>query len=47
VDLLVGDATKAKEKLGWEPKYSLEDGLAKVVDYLRDKSSGCKSAYVI
>ena len=25
VDLLVGDATKAKEKLGWVPKYSLED----------------------
>tara|TARA_R110002073_G_scaffold279026_1_gene443064 strand:+ start:341030 stop:342145 length:1116 start_codon:yes stop_codon:yes gene_type:complete len=25
VDLLVGDATKAKQKLGWTPKYSLED----------------------
>lgn len=25
VDLLIGDATKAKEKLGWVPKYSLED----------------------
>ncbi|TBN00196.1 GDP-mannose 4,6-dehydratase [Hyunsoonleella flava] len=25
VDLLVGDATKAKEKLGWEPKYQLVD----------------------
>ncbi len=24
VDLLVGDATKAKEKLGWVPKYNLE-----------------------
>lgn len=24
VDYLLGDATKAKEKLGWEPKYSLE-----------------------
>ncbi len=24
VDLLIGDATKAKTKLGWEPKYSLE-----------------------
>ena len=23
VDLLVGDATKAKEKLGWRPKYDL------------------------
>ncbi|PQV49638.1 GDPmannose 4,6-dehydratase [Jejuia pallidilutea] len=25
VDLLIGDATKAKEKLGWEPKYQLKD----------------------
>ena len=25
VDLLVGDASKAKEKLGWIPEYSLED----------------------
>ena len=23
VDLLIGDATKAKEKLGWVPKYDL------------------------
>ena len=28
VDLLIGDATKAKEKLGWQPKYNLE-GLVK------------------
>ena len=25
VDLLVGDATKAKKKLGWEPKYTVEE----------------------
>lgn len=25
VELLIGDATKAKEKLGWEPKYQLSD----------------------
>lgn len=25
VDLLIGDATKAREKLGWVPEYSLED----------------------
>lgn len=25
VDLLIGDATKAKEKLGWIPKYNLEN----------------------
>ena len=26
VDILVGDATKAKQQLGWEPEYDL-DGL--------------------
>ncbi len=25
VDILVGDASKAKEKLGWEPKHTLDD----------------------
>jgi GDPmannose 4,6-dehydratase len=25
VDLLIGDPTKAKEKLGWEPQYTLEE----------------------
>ncbi|QTD36210.1 GDP-mannose 4,6-dehydratase [Polaribacter batillariae] len=25
VDLLIGDATKAKEKLGWEPEFTLQD----------------------
>ena len=25
VDLLIGDPTKAKEKLGWIPEYDLED----------------------
>jgi GDPmannose 4,6-dehydratase len=28
VDLLIGDATKAKKDLGWEPKFDL-DGLIK------------------
>ena len=31
VDLLVGDATKAKQKLGWEPKYSVEELLKEMV----------------
>ena len=25
VDLLIGDATKAREKLGWVPEYNLQD----------------------
>jgi len=31
VDLLVGDASKAKEKLGWEPKYTVEELLKEMV----------------
>lgn len=32
VDLLIGDATKAKEKLGWVPKYSLADMVKEMVE---------------
>jgi GDPmannose 4,6-dehydratase len=32
VDLLHGDATKAKERLGWEPEISLEDMVAEMVE---------------
>jgi GDPmannose 4,6-dehydratase len=32
VDLLIGNATKAKEKLGWECKYSLSDLVKDMVD---------------
>ncbi len=32
VDLLLGDATKAKEKLGWVPKYTLEQLVKEMVD---------------
>jgi GDPmannose 4,6-dehydratase len=31
VDLLIGDATKAKEKLGWEPKYTLAEMIKEMV----------------
>ena len=31
------DITKAKEVLGWEPKVDLETGLAKTIEYFRDK----------
>ena len=32
VDILIGDATKAKEKLGWEPKHTLEDLVKEMVE---------------
>lgn len=32
VDLLLGDATKAKEKLGWTPKYTLNELAKEMVD---------------
>jgi GDPmannose 4,6-dehydratase len=31
VDLLIGDATKAKEKLGWEPTYTLAEMIQEMV----------------
>jgi GDPmannose 4,6-dehydratase len=31
VDLLIGDATKARTLLGWEPKYNLEEMVAEMV----------------
>ena len=31
------DITLARTKLGWEPKVSLEEGLARTIDYLRAK----------
>jgi nucleoside-diphosphate-sugar epimerase len=31
------DITKAKKILGWEPKVSLEEGLAKTIEYLRGR----------
>ena len=31
VELLIGDATKAKEKLGWQPKYTLKEMVKEMV----------------
>jgi GDPmannose 4,6-dehydratase len=31
VDLLIGDPSKAKQKLGWEPKYSLKEMITEMV----------------
>ena len=32
VDLLIGDAAKAKERLGWEPTVRFEELVAMMVD---------------
>ena len=33
VNLLIGDPTKAKEKLGWSPDTSIDDLVEKMVNY--------------
>lgn len=42
VDVLLGDASKAKEKLGWMPKTSLEElvGMMVNADFERQESTG-------
>ncbi len=41
-DFLSLDASKAKKKLGWKPKYSLDEGLSKTVEYWRQMLEGEK-----
>jgi len=36
VDDLVADATKARELLGWEPEVSLDEGLVRTIDWVRE-----------
>src|ERR1051326_1096905 len=31
VDTLIGDASKAKEKLGWQPKYTLDEMITEMI----------------
>ena len=42
VMLLLGDNSKARNLLGWEPIYSLDDGLREVVDYVKENLKGYK-----
>jgi dTDP-glucose 4,6-dehydratase len=35
--ILIGDNRKAKELLGWEPKYTFEEGIKKTISFLSDK----------
>ena len=36
-NIMIGDNTKAKELLGWEPKYTLEQGLEKTIAFWKEK----------
>jgi UDP-glucose 4-epimerase len=36
---LVADNEKAKELLGWQPKYSFDEGLEKLVDWYKNYRS--------
>ena len=38
VDRLCADSRKGQSILGWTPKYSLEDGLAATVEWIRENS---------
>lgn len=44
---LIADNSKAKRLLGWQPCHSLESGLNKVVEYLRENSKSYKLTYVV
>ncbi|MBI2691023.1 MAG: GDP-mannose 4,6-dehydratase [Solirubrobacterales bacterium] len=44
VDLLIGDATKAKEKLGWEPKVSFDELVTGMVDADMEDLTGRRPA---
>jgi GDPmannose 4,6-dehydratase len=55
VDLLIGDASKAKQKLGWEPKYTLAQMISEMVasdvkaveksKFLKDKGFDVKNEF--
>jgi GDPmannose 4,6-dehydratase len=42
VPVLIGDATKAKEKLGWQPKTSFKELIAEMVEAERDSVSNAR-----
>lgn len=38
VERLCADASKARELLGWEPKHTLEEGLARTIEWIRENN---------
>ena len=48
VQRLISDISKAKKLLGWEPKYSLEEGLKETIDWVRKNIKNYKTnMYVV
>ena len=43
VDFLLGDATKAKEKLGWKPTFTIDDLIAEMMEHDISMESNIKS----
>ena len=44
IQILYGDSTKAKTVLGWNPKYSLDEGLRLTMEFWKKKLAGADSS---
>ena len=48
VERLLADASRAREELGWHPRVTLEEGMARTVDWIRDNAGHYRvNAYVV
>ena len=45
INCLIGDNSLARDTLGWEPKYSLKEGLEETISYIRNKTCFQKPVY--
>ena len=44
---MFSDSTRARERLGWEPRHSLEDGLAKTIAWYTDEIGREESSFIM
>ena len=45
---LICNNTRAKQRLGWSPKYALDQGLDETIDYVRKHTASYKTGkYVV